>query len=83
MKTIHYLNKIKSHLFTIVPMAPFAPKSTSKLRSTPYASFPALFLLNPNNHYIATVFITLFDYNHCIYSDYLLCAVTDSAHIIR
>ena len=33
MKTIHYPNNIKSHLVTIVPMAPFTPKSTSKLRS--------------------------------------------------
>ena len=29
MKTIHYPNKIRSHLVTIVPMAPFTPKSTS------------------------------------------------------
>ena len=33
MKTIHYPNKIKSHLVTIAPMTPFTPKSTSKLRS--------------------------------------------------
>ena len=33
MKTIHYPNKIIYHLVTIVPMAPFSPKSTSKLRS--------------------------------------------------
>ena len=33
MKTIHYPNKIRSHLVTIVPMTPFTPKSTSKLRS--------------------------------------------------
>ena len=33
MKTIHYPNTIRSHLVTIVPMAPFTPKSTSKLRS--------------------------------------------------
>ena len=33
MKTIHYPNKIRSHLVTIAPMAPFTPKSTSKLRS--------------------------------------------------
>ena len=32
MKTIHYPNKIRSHLVTIVPMAPFTPKLTSKLR---------------------------------------------------
>ena len=32
MKTIHYPNKIRSHLITIVPMAPFTLKSTSKLR---------------------------------------------------
>ena len=57
MKTIHYPNTIRSHLVTIVPMAPFTPKSTSKLRSALHiryssgASFPALILLNPNNHY--------------------------------
>ena len=33
MKTIHYPNKIRSHLVTIIPMAPFTPKSTSMLRS--------------------------------------------------
>ena len=33
LKTIHYPNTIRSHLVTIVPMAPFTPKSTSKLRS--------------------------------------------------
>ena len=33
MKTIPYPNKIRSHLFTIAPMAPFTAKSTSKLRS--------------------------------------------------
>ena len=33
MKTRHYLNTIRSHLVTIVPMAPFTPNSTSKLRS--------------------------------------------------
>ena len=34
MKTIiHYPKKIRSHLVTIAPMAPFTPKSTSKLRS--------------------------------------------------
>ena len=33
MKTMHYPNTIRSHLVTIVPMAPFTPKSTSKLRS--------------------------------------------------
>ena len=33
MKSIHYPNTIRSHLVTIAPMAPFTPKSTSKLRS--------------------------------------------------
>ena len=33
MKTMHYPNTIRSHFVTIVPMAPFTPKSTSKLRS--------------------------------------------------
>ena len=33
MKTIHYPNKIRSLLVTIVAMATFTPKSSSKLRS--------------------------------------------------
>ena len=33
MKTMHFPNTIRSYLVTIVPMAPFTPKSTSKLRS--------------------------------------------------
>ena len=33
MKTIHFQNKKRSHLVTIVPMAPFTPKSNTKLRS--------------------------------------------------
>ena len=33
MKTMYYPNTIRSHLVTIVPVAPFAPKSTLKLRS--------------------------------------------------
>ena len=58
MKTIHYPNTIRSHLVTIVPMAPFTPKSTSKLRSALHFRYlivtprfiSALILLNPNNH---------------------------------
>ena len=33
LETIHYPNNLRYHLITIVPMAPFTPKSTSKLRS--------------------------------------------------
>ena len=33
MKTIHYQNKIGSHLVAIVPIAPFTPKTTSELIS--------------------------------------------------
>ena len=32
MKAIHYPNKIRFHLVTLVSMAPFTPKLTSKLR---------------------------------------------------
>ena len=39
MKTIHYQNTLRSHLVTIVPMAPFTPKSTSKLRSALHFSY--------------------------------------------
>ena len=66
VKTIHYPNKIRSHLVTIASMAPFTPKSTSKLRSALHFSYsqviprftPALIRLNPNNH-SNHVFITL------------------------
>ena len=33
MKTIHSPNKIRSHTIKIAPIAPFIPKSISKLRS--------------------------------------------------
>ena len=39
MKTNHYPNTLRSHLVTIVPMAPFTPKSTSKLRSALHFSY--------------------------------------------
>ena len=59
MKKIHYPNTIRSHLVTIVLIAPFTPKSASKLRSALHFTYsivirrfiPALILLNPNNHY--------------------------------
>ena len=70
-------------------MAPFTPKSLSKLRSALHIGYsivipcfiPALILLNPNNHYNQG-FRNTFDYNHFINSDYLLYTVTVSAHII-
>ena len=58
-------------------------KTTSKLRSAlhfrysivkSHASFPALILLNPNNHYNDD-FHNIFYYNHYVYSDYLLLAI--------
>ena len=90
MKTIHYLNTIKSYLVTIAPMAPFTPKSTSKLISALHFRYSiviprfisALILLNLNNHYNHG-FPNTFDYNHYIYSDYLVGSVTAIAQIIR
>ena len=89
MKTIHCPNELRSYLVTIVPMAPFTPKSTSKLRSALHFRYsiviprfiPALILLNPNIHYNHG-FHNTFDYNHFIYSDYLLYPVTANANII-
>ena len=46
------------------------------------SSIPALILLNPNNH-CKHGFHNIFDYNHYVYSDYLVCSVTAIAHIIR
>ena len=59
MKTIHCLNKIISHLVTMVKMAPLTPKSTSKLRSARHFRYsiviPSIIPYNPkrnpNNHY--------------------------------
>ena len=39
MEKISYPNTIKSHLVTIVPIAPFTPKSTSKLKSALHFSY--------------------------------------------
>ena len=47
-----------------------------------YYSFPALILFNPNNHYNHG-FLNTFDYNHYVYSDYLVCLVPAIAHMIR
>ena len=71
MKTIHYLNKIRSHLVTIIPMAPFTPKSTSKLRSALHFRYsivipriiPRANTAQSNNHYNHG-FHNTFDYNH-------------------
>ena len=61
MTTIHYPKTIRSHLVTIVSMAPFTPKCTSKLRSAlhfrysiviPHFIPRARILLNPNTHEI-------------------------------
>ena len=87
MKTMHYPNTIRSHLVTIVPMTKFTQKSTSKLRSAlhiKYASFSALILLNPNNHYNHG-FPNTFDYNHYMFivTIYIVCSVPAMAHIIR
>ena len=57
MKTIPYPNKIRSHLVTIVPMASFTSKSTSKLRSALHIRYsivipryiPALIRLKPTD----------------------------------
>ena len=70
MKTMHYPNTIRFHLVTVVPMAPFTPKSTSKLRSALHIRYSKvitlcisrtkpLILLNPNNLFITMVFLTL------------------------
>ena len=87
---MHYPNTIGSHLFTIVPIAPFTPKSTSKLRSALHIRYSIVIprfisrviLLNPNNHYNHG-FPNTYDDNHYVYSDYLVCSVSAIAHIIR
>ena len=84
-------NKIPlGHNRTVVPMAAFTAKTTSKLRSALHFRYSivisrciaALILLNPNKHYNHG-FPNTFDYNHYVYSDYLVCSVPAIAHIIR
>ena len=78
MEMIHYPNTLRSHLDTIVPMALFTPLYSALLL---FDSHPAL-MRNHNNHYNHG-FPNTFDYNHYVYSDYLVCSVTAIAHIIR
>ena len=77
MKTIHYPNKIRPHLVTIVLIASFTSKSTSKLRSALHFKYSidilsfisrAIIRPNPNNHYNHG-FHNTFDYNHFTNSD--------------
>ena len=92
MKTIHYPNSLRFHLVTIVPMAPFTPKSTSKLGSALHLGYSIVIrrlysranslLRNHNNQYNYG-FPNTFDYNHYVYSDYFVRSVTVIAHIIR
>ena len=90
MKMNHYPNILRSHLVTMAPMAPFTPKSTSKLRSALHSRYSMVITrfisrairLNPNNHYNHG-FHNTFDYSHFTNSDKLLCTITVSAHIIR
>ena len=93
MKTMQSPNTIRSHLVTIVRMAPFTPKPTSKLRSALHIRYSIIIprfisrantviLLNPNNHYNHG-FPNTFGYNLYVYSDYLVCSVPAIAHIIR
>ena len=88
MKTMHYPNTIRSHLVTIVPMAPFTPKSTSKLRSALHIRYSKViprFISRANTaqYHYNYGFPNTIDYNHYIYSDYLVCSVPAIAHIIR
>ena len=83
MKTINYPYKVRSHLVTIVPMASFTQKSTSKLRSALHSRYLIVtlrFIPRANTAQSYYGFCNTFDYNHSIYSDYSLCTVTASAH---
>ena len=55
---------------------------TLDIRKSSHASFPTLILLKPNNHYNHG-FLNTYDYNHYVYSDYLVSSVPAIAHIIR
>ena len=55
MKTFHFLNKVRSHLVTIFPMAPLTPKSD--LLCTLIVVFVAL-ILSTNNVCVVTIYCT-------------------------
>ena len=87
---MYYPNKMRSYLVTIVPMARFTPKSTSKLRPALHFRYSIVIPCvlpynpkrNPNNHYNHS-FHNTFNYNYLIFSNYLLYTVTASAHIMH
>ena len=60
VKTIHYPNTLKSRLVTIVPMAPFAPKSTSKLRSALHFSYSIVIRRFYSRAILITIITTVF-----------------------
>ena len=70
--------------------APFTPKSTSNLRSALHIRYSIVIprfisrvnMLIPNNHYNHG-YPNTFDYNHYVYSDYLVCSVPAIAQFIR
>ena len=74
MKTIHSPNKIRSHLVTIIPKAPFTPKSTLNLRSALHLRYSIVIPCvisynpkrNPNNHYNHSFYNTLTTTTLCI-----------------
>ena len=85
MKTMHYPNTIRSNLVTIVPIASFTPKSTSKLRSALHIRYSIVIprFISRANAGQSYGFPNTFDYNHYVYIDYLVCSVPAIAHIIR
>ena len=87
MKSMHYPNTLRSRLVTIVPMAPFTPKSTSKLRSALHFRYSVVIrcfyscanTAQSQNHYNHG-FPNTFDYNHYVYSDYLVCSLLSDCY---
>ena len=84
---MHYPNTIRSHLVTIVPVTPFTPKSTSKLRSALHIRYSKViprFISRANTAQTNSHgFPNTCDYNHYVYSDYLVSSVPAIAHIMR
>ena len=52
MKSIRYPSKTGSHLVTILSMAPFTPKSTSKLRSALHFRYSIVNEIGDKFHYL-------------------------------
>ena len=70
MKTIYYRNKIRSHLVTIVPRAPFTVKLSSKLRNALHFRYSIVIprlIPRANTTQSLIAIVSTFDYTDTIF----------------